>query len=112
LIICAVVVLDSLLWGLLSYWFGWNLCLVEAGLTTIAGLMVIIYYEWRWSETVAEHLECEPVALDSWCLEKILLLICGFALLIPGLLTDLLGLLMLMPTVRRMIATTLLGRGK
>jgi len=103
IIICAVVVVDFLLWGMLSYWFGWKLALAETSLTTIAGLAVIIYYEWRWSEAVVKRLESEPGFLDSWAFERILLLVAGSVLLIPSVVTDLLGLLLLLPGIRRMI---------
>jgi UPF0716 family protein affecting phage T7 exclusion len=103
LVICVVVLLDFLFWGFLSYWFGWQLGLTETAVTTIAGLVVIVYYEWRWSEAVAKRLESEPGLLDSWSLEKILLLVAGIVFLIPGLVTDCLAVLLLMPGIRRMI---------
>jgi UPF0716 protein FxsA len=104
-IIFLVVALDFLLLGGLCCWFGWKPMLAENGVTTIFGLVVILYYEWRWSEGVAERLESEPAILDAWALEKLLVLVAGIILLIPGILTDLLGLLMLMPSVRRLIVT-------
>ena len=110
-IIFVAVALDFLLWGMLSYCFGWNFGLIETGLTTIAGLAVILYYEWRWSEAVAKRLESEPGLLDAWSLEKILLLVAGIVLLIPGFVTDLLGLFLLLPAIRRMIVSTLELRG-
>jgi len=88
---------------MLSYWFSWKLALTETGLTTIVGLAVIAYYEWRWSEAVAKRFDSESGLFDAWSLEKILLLVAGIVILIPGVLTDVLGLLLLMPAVRRMI---------
>jgi UPF0716 protein FxsA len=105
IIIFLFVGLDFLLLGALTYWLGWKPTLAENGLTTIIGLVVILYYEWRWSEAVAERLESEPAVLDGWALEKILLLVAGIALVIPGVMADVLGLLMLLPSVRRLIAT-------
>jgi UPF0716 protein FxsA len=102
-IIFLFVALDFLLLGALTYWLGWKPAAVENGLTTVIGLVVILYYEWRWSEAVAGRIESEPAALDSWCLEKILLLVAGIVLLIPGVMTDILGMLMLLPSVRRLI---------
>ena len=91
LILCVVMGMDALLWGMLWYWFGWKVGLIETGATTVIGLTVILYYEWRWSEAVAKRLELEPATLDSWTLERILLLISGIVFLIPGVVTDLLG---------------------
>jgi UPF0716 protein FxsA len=103
LIFCVVLTLDVMLWGVLWYWFGWKVGLVETGGTALLGLSVIFYYEWRWSESVAKRLESEPASLDRWSLEKMLLLIAGLVFLIPGVVTDLLGVLLLMPGVRRAI---------
>jgi UPF0716 protein FxsA len=103
IIICAVVTLDLLFLGVLSYRFDWRLPLAETVVITIVGLLVIGYYEWRWSDVVAKSLESEPGLLDSTSLEKILLLVAGIVLLIPGVLTDVLGLLLLTPWVRRFI---------
>ncbi len=102
-IICLFVAFDFLLLGTLTYWLGWKPAVVGNGVTTVIGLVVILYYEWRWSEAVARRIESEPSALDSWCLEKILLLVAGIVLLIPGVMTDVLGLLVLIPSVRRLI---------
>ena len=104
IIICALVAMDWLLLGGLFYWFDWKIPLIENIATTAVGLLVIVYYEWRWSEAVAKCLESEPRLLDSHSLEKILLLVAGIVLLIPGVLTDVLGLLLLAPWVRRFIA--------
>jgi UPF0716 protein FxsA len=104
IIICAVVALDFWLLGTLSYWFDWRLPLAETVTATVMGLLVIVYYEWRWSEEVAKRLESEPGLLDTASLEKILLLVAGIVLLIPGLLTDLLALILMVPQVRRYIA--------
>ena len=102
-IIFLFVAFDFLLLGVFTYWLGWKPALAENGLTTVIGLVVILYYEWRWSEAVAGRIESEPAALDSWCLERILLLVAGIVLLIPGVMTDVLGLLMLIPSVRRLM---------
>jgi UPF0716 protein FxsA len=105
IIICAVVALDFWLLGTLSYWCDWRLPLAATIATTVLGLLVIIYYEWRWSERVAKCLESEPGLLDSASLEKILLLVAGIVLLIPGVLTDVLALILMLPRVRRRIAS-------
>jgi hypothetical protein len=60
IVICAVVALDFWLLGTLSYLLGWRLPLASTVTTTLLGLFVIIYYEWRWSEVVAKCLEAEP----------------------------------------------------
>ena len=53
-IIFLFVAFDFLLLAAFCYWFGWKPALAENGVTTIIGLVVILYYEWRWSGAVAE----------------------------------------------------------
>ena len=104
IVICVVVALDWLLLGRLSsIGSAGKFRCTETILAIFVGLLVIIYYEWRWSEAVAKRLEAEPGLLDSWSLEKILLLIAGFVFLIPGVATDFLAVLMLMPGIRQTI---------
>jgi UPF0716 protein FxsA len=103
-ILCAAVAMDLMFFGLFSYYLDWKIALTELTITTVVGLAVIGYYEWRWSGVVAKHLESEPGLLDTSSLERLLLLIAGIVLLIPGVLTDVLGLLLLVPWVRRFIA--------
>jgi UPF0716 protein FxsA len=104
-IIFFIVAIDFLLLAATWHWFGWKPAFAGSGLTTIVGLAVILYYEWRWSDVVARRLEAEPAGLDGWCLEKILLLVAGIVLLIPGFLTDILALVLLIPRVRRLAVT-------
>jgi UPF0716 protein FxsA len=103
LVVCALVALDFLLLGFLSRECHWGIPLAITILATILGFVVIIYYERRWSEVVAKSLEEEPGLLDRASLEKILLLIAGIVFLIPGILTDVLALILLIPSVRRQI---------
>jgi UPF0716 protein FxsA len=100
----ALVALDLLLLGMLFCRFDWKLALAETLVTSIAGLLVIGYYEWRWADVVVKSLESEPGVLDRLSLERILLLIAGIVLLIPGVLTDAAALILLVPWVRRLVA--------
>jgi UPF0716 protein FxsA len=103
IVIFLVVAIDFLLLAAFTCWFGWQPALTHSGLMTLVGLLVILNYEWRWSDLVAEHLAQEPLVFDGWALEKMLLLVAGIVLLIPGLLTDVLGLVLLIPAVRRWV---------
>jgi UPF0716 protein FxsA len=102
-IVAAIVVLDWVFLAVLVGWLGWQLPLVETAVMGTLGLLVIVYYEWRWSEPVALRLQSEPGLLDRWSFDKILLLIGGLVLLIPGFVTDFMGVLLLMPGIRRTI---------
>jgi UPF0716 protein FxsA len=100
-VVCLIVALDWFLLGALFYGIGWKIPLIETVAMAILGLVVLVYYERRWSETVVEQLESEPGFLDRWSLDKMLILVAGLVLLLPGVLTDVAGLLLLMPAMRR-----------
>jgi UPF0716 family protein affecting phage T7 exclusion len=103
-IICAVVTFDLLLVISLSVFVGWRLPLAEVVATTTLGVLVILYYQLRWAKVVTKQLEMEPGLLDRKSMEKMLLLVAGMTLLIPGLVTDALALVLMVPWVRRQIA--------
>jgi UPF0716 family protein affecting phage T7 exclusion len=102
-VVAAIVVLDWIFLAILVCCLGWQLPLAETAVMGTVGLLVIVYYEWRWSEPVAVRLRSEPGLLDRWSFEKILLLVAGLVLLIPGVVTDFMGVLLLMPGIRRTI---------
>jgi UPF0716 protein FxsA len=106
-IICAAVALDFLLWATLWCWLDWELVLVQTGTTVVLGLVVIYYYHRRWSELVARNFDSRSATVSAWSFEKLLLLVAGITLLIPGIVTDFLGLLLLVPGVRRGIVNLL-----
>jgi len=103
-IICVIVTLDLLFKVLPSFFVGWRVPLTAAVATAALGVLVILYYQWRWSEAVTKRLEAEPGLLDSESFAKMLLLVAGIMLLVPGILTDTLAVVLLVPWVRRQIA--------
>jgi UPF0716 protein FxsA len=105
IVICVVVTLDLLLVVILSVIIGWRLPLAEVVVTTSFGVLVILYYRWRWADAVTKRLEAEPGLLDRQSLERMLLLVAGIVLLIPGILTDTLAIVLMVPGVRRQIAS-------
>jgi len=72
----------------------------------LIGLVVITHYQPRWSKAIAESLDadCLNAVSDPRCLEELLLLAAGILVLIPGVIGDVVGLLLLVPWVRRRIA--------
>jgi UPF0716 protein FxsA len=105
-IICLIVLADLLILLLITYCFGWKITLIQNIASTILGIAVIIRYERHWSHLVAENMgvdDSKPLGRRS--IEKMLLLVAGILLIIPGIFTDLLGLSLLMPWVRRKTAT-------
>ncbi len=113
LAVCLIVVLDSLflvLWT--RYYSGWPYVATENVVSALFGVAVILYYEWRWSALVAHSLDTPPPfpaptngRFDRS--EKMLLVVAGVFLILPGLVTDLIGLLLLAPPIRRWAACRL-----
>jgi UPF0716 family protein affecting phage T7 exclusion len=99
---CVLVILDFTFLGGVLYAMGWEIPLVETLVAGVIGLAVLVYYVCRWSEKVAQRIECEGL-LDRWSAEKMLLLVAGLLLLIPGAFTDFVALLLLVPGMRRML---------
>jgi len=101
---------DWLLLTTLVYFVNWRIPLAENIATTLIGFVVIAIYLWRWSDPFARSMDadhCAPLS-DRHRLEGLLLLGAGILLLIPGVLTDVVGLVMLLPWVRRQIASRFL----
>jgi UPF0716 protein FxsA len=103
---CIVVTADLLLLAALSYFVGWRLPLGESIFMITIGLAVITGYQSRWSKAIAESLDadCFNAVSDRRCFEELLLLVAGILLVIPGIMTDAVALLLLVPWVRRRIA--------
>ena len=104
--ICLLLVADLLLFVPLCHFFGWELPVIEIAVSAVIGLLVIGWYEWRWSDTVANQVECAMrggARTTSSCVEKMLLLLAGVFLILPGQLTDGIGFLLLVPGSRRLI---------
>ena len=104
LVVCALIAMDLLLKGMVGCCFDWRISLTKTIVTAVLGLSVIAYYEWRWSAAVVARLEKEQGYFDSWSFERILLLIAGIVLVFPGIMIDFVGVVLLMPWVRRLIA--------
>jgi UPF0716 protein FxsA len=114
IVACFLVAADLLLLASLSYFWEWTYPLIASVLSTALGIGVILYYEFRWSRVVAEHFDSrDATRADAdafFCLEKILLFAAGVFLIIPGTLTDFVGLLLLSPAVRQPVARLLHSR--
>lgn len=104
IVACFLILADLLLLVTLACFLKWTIPLIENVVSTVIGLGVILYYEFRWSRIVAEHLDSYDAMKSNskaFCFEKILLFVAGLFMLTPGVLMDVVGLLLLSPSVRR-----------
>ncbi|MCE5269477.1 MAG: FxsA family protein [Planctomycetaceae bacterium] len=107
-ITCLLLAADLLLLAPLCVVLGWRFLAMQGIVTAGIGILVIGYYEWRWAGAIAERLGGEsPEPLNSCCLEKVFLVLAAALLILPGALTDVLGLALLTPPIRRLAAHAL-----
>ncbi len=108
--VCLLLVADTLVLLPLSHFIGWGVPVAEMGVSAVIGLAAIGWYEWRWSNAVADQFEPElqkPGREAGFCAEKMLLLVAGVLLILPGFLSDGVGLLLLLPGIRRLVVQLL-----
>lgn len=103
--VLAVAELTSLLW--LASRMGWVFALAEVMMTFVIGLAVIrwesVFGWFRWREKI----DREGAILDA-PLDTMLLLLGGILLMVPGLITDCAGLLLIFPPSRILLKSVFL----
>ena len=83
-----------------SYWLGWRFLVNVSVVTGVLGLCVIGLAVVRYAAVVARRLD-QDECLDDELSAGLLLLVAGVLLLLPGIITDTLGLVLLLPATRR-----------
>jgi UPF0716 protein FxsA len=109
-ILIALILADMATLLLVSCCCDWKVPLVQNVASAILGLVVIVRYERRWSSTVAAHLgvdDSKPFGCRN--VEKVLLLVAGVLLVVPGFVTDVFGLFLLLPSIRQKMASRLVA---
>ena len=87
----------------------WQLALGIVLATGILGAMLARRQGWRTSQRIREQLARGPMPGDA-LLDALLILIAGALLVTPGVLTDAVGFLLLIPPCRRLIKRRLVAR--
>jgi UPF0716 protein FxsA len=105
----AAVVVDVIVFAVCGVYFGWRWTLLPASATGLLGLAVGLYCVWRYGGAVAASLDNDD-RVDDHLLAGLLLLPAAFLLLLPGFATDIAGLLLLVPAVRRRVVRALRSR--
>lgn len=85
-------------WILISY-LPWEIALLEVAATALLGLAVLRHLKMRWGRRIGARLVAHEFPGDI-LLDGGLLLLAGILLVMPGVITDLVGLLLLVPPVR------------
>ena len=86
-----------------SYWLGWRFLVnvsIVTGVLALCGLVVIGLAVMRYASVVVRRLD-QDECLDDELSAGLLLLVAGILMLLPGIITDTLGLLLLLPATRR-----------
>ncbi len=89
-----------------SYWLGWRFLVNVSVVTGVLGLCVIGLAVVRYAAVVARRLD-QDECLDDELSAGLLLLVAGVLLLLPGIITDTLGLVLLLPATRRFIVAAI-----
>jgi UPF0716 protein FxsA len=105
----ALIVLDVVGFTTAGWHFGWRWMLVTAGTTGLIGLGLGVYCVWRYGAALAASLDNDD-RVDDRVLSGLLLLPAAFLLLVPGFITDLAGIMLLVPAVRHGIVRALRSR--
>ena len=83
-------------------YLGWPFMLGLSSVTGVIGLVIVGLAVWRYVPAIAARLDQEE-CLDDRLSNGMLILLAGILLLLPGLITDLLGVVLLLPWTRRLI---------
>jgi UPF0716 protein FxsA len=97
--ILAMIVVEATLLVLVAVCAGWWLPVVESVAAALLGLSVIFYTLKVYDEAFSARLDGD-VCLDDRLANGSWLLIAGSLLVIPGFLTDIVGLALLVPAIR------------
>jgi UPF0716 protein FxsA len=108
-LLIAAVVADVALFSVVAWYLGWGWTLVNGAATALLGLAVGIYCVWRYGGAVASRLDNDD-RIDDRLLGGLLLLVAAFLLLLPGFISDIAGLVLLVPAVRRRLVRALRSR--
>jgi UPF0716 protein FxsA len=99
LTIVGLFIVDSLLLVGAGWEYGWRAPVYFAIGSVLLGLPVIALALWQFGARISTRLNNDECLTDN-TLAGVFLLLAGFLLLLPGLITDAVGLALLFPSVR------------
>jgi UPF0716 protein FxsA len=103
LFLLGIAAVEAILMILVGHTAGWLVVLAETVLMAVVGVAVMAGAWLRFGRSLRDAHE----PFDDAQVSHVLLLVAGLLLLIPGLIADTVALLLLIPAVRRLVATLL-----
>lgn len=97
-----------LLW-MLAYYVSWKAAILETVATALLGLVILSFLKTRFEHSLLPKLMAGESPGEELA-DAVLILLAAILLILPGVLSDLAGLLLLIPPVRWLIVGTLKRR--
>ena len=102
LVLIVVPLVELTLLMVLADWTNWQTALALVLVTGVAGGLLIRHQGWRTLSRIQSELAAGQMPADA-LLDGVLILAAGVLLLTPGILTDLIGLFLLIPASRQLV---------
>lgn len=96
----AIPIVELTLLLLLGSWTRWWVSLLLVIVSGIAGALLARYQGWKTMSRIREEIAARRIPTDA-LLDGVFILMAGAMLLTPGVLTDALGMSMMLPFIRR-----------
>ena len=109
LLLLVVPLIELTLLMMLADWTNWQTAVATVVITGVTGSLLIRYQGWRTVQRIRADLAEQRLPGDA-LLDGVLIFIAGLLLLTPGILTDLVGIFLLVPPGRALVKAYLLSR--
>jgi UPF0716 protein FxsA len=109
IVVLSVKIVGLTCLALLAYYTSWKVAALQVLATCLLGLAVIAYVRLRFKHRVVPKL-CRGEPPSELLLDGVILLVAAVLLLLPGLVSDALGMLLLIPPARWGVAILLKRR--
>lgn len=109
LLLVVVPLVELTLLMMLADWTNWQTAVATVLVTGVAGSLLIRYQGWRTMRRIRQDLAEQRMPGDA-ILDGMLIFVAGVLLLTPGIVTDLIGILLLIPPTRAIVKAYLVRR--
>ena len=105
-VIVGLVVMEAALFVASAHFLPWQVIAAVVGSTALLGAIILVWAILRFGNEIAARLDRDE-GLDDRCIGGLLMMAAGMLLLLPGLLSDILGLVLLMRPTRRFLTAAI-----